>query len=191
MIAGYMSGYQRAGIEVTRDQVERQVIADCELVDSARSSGDMNRPGPSKGPKPKRPDPLAEAQQETGLRVIREGEAGRPIYSRAMHHNPMLVSERWGAAVARLARILQGGVEKRSTIVAAVTGGGKLAKLAAEYTELWGNYMFRHQPPPLSGKDHNPFRGLSDRDASQKFMRLVEDICDKSTGELGTWYTPK
>lgn len=191
MAKGYLDGYRRAGIDVSFADCERQAAADCELVDGARASGDMSRPGPSRGPRPKRPDPIAEAQAETGMRILKPGEHGHTLVSRALDRNPMAVSERWGFAVGRMKRILQGGVEKRSDIVAAVNGGGVLAKLAAEYTEAFGNYMFRHQPPPTSGKDHNPFRGKSETDSARILMRLVEDICDKSTGVLGPWMVPK
>lgn len=191
MAKGYMDGYARAGIKVSFAEAERQAAADCELVDAARRSGDMTRPGPTKGPKPKRRDPIAEATHETGHRILAPGEHGQAIKSRALHGNPQAISERWGLAVGRLQRILREGVEKRSDIVTAVNGGGVLAKLAAEYAEVFGSYMFRHARAPISGKDHNPFRGMSDRDAARLFMRKVEDICDKSAKTLGPWMVPK
>jgi len=48
--------------------------------------------------------------------------------------------------------------------------------------------MVRDRPAPTTGIDHNPFRGLSDKDAARMFMRRVYDICDRSTGVLGHWW---
>lgn len=103
-----------------------------------------------------------------------------------LHANPYKVSPRWPYAVMRIKRILEGAA-KVSSIEGAVRGA-EHAKLAQEYVEAWTYYMTRSKPPPLKGADHNPFRFMSDVDAAKKFMRLVEDICDRSTGRLGAWY---
>lgn len=181
MVDGYLAGYRRLGLNPSVAEVEAQAIADCELVDAARREPAKPDPRPSK---PRR-DPLAEVQQETGMRLVDSGKA-RAYKPRALHQNPMLVSERWGAATARIARILQ-GVGKSSDLVVAAENA-ELGKLALEYADTFAHYTLRAAPPPKEGKDRNPFRGMSDRDASRAFMRAVEDIADKSTRYLGAWY---
>ena len=106
---------------------------------------------------------------------------------RAIHDRPQNVSERWGYATMRITRILE-GAGRAATIEASVKDA-QIPALAKKFADLWGWFQtFGGPPPPLGRVDPNPFRGLSPKDASRKFMRLVEDICDQSTGVLGSWY---
>lgn len=114
-----------------------------------------------------------------------------PYRPRALHADPSSISPRWPYAVARIYRIGEGA--KASTYERSVESS-ECPKLAKQYLETYAYYMTRTRPPPLhpDGRprtDHNPFRGLSDYDAMRKFVRAVEDICDRSTGKLGPWYT--
>ncbi len=185
MIQGYSQGYSRAGIAMSQADIERQVVADCQIVDAARAAGDLSsKPGPRRAG---RPDRVSSAERETGT-TLKVDERGRVVRSRMMHGNPLATSERWGFAAGRIKRILEGVRTDTSSLVTAVEDA-ELGALATEYADTWGHFMTRLQAPPLSGNDRNPFRGLSDRDAARKFQRLVEDICDRSTGKLGSWYT--
>lgn len=93
---------------------------------------------------------------------------------------------RGDAAAARIYRLLE-GVAKSASLERAVAGA-EYRRLAQEYVELWIYYQTRDKPPPVKGKDHNPFRWMSDGDSERMFMRRVEDICDRSTGVLGSWW---
>lgn len=189
MIAGYTKSYARAGIAMSLRDIERQVVEDCNLVDNARSAGDLHtggKPTKKRAPKP-RPDVIGNAQRETGT-TLHVDERGTVVRSRVLHQRPQMTSERWGFAAGRIKRILEGVRKDTSSLVVAVEDA-ELGALATEYADVWGHFMTRMQLPPLSGNDRNPFRGMSDRDAARKFQRLVEDICDKSTGKLGSWYT--
>lgn len=175
LVASYLDSYRRAGMQVTADQVTRQVIADCELVDAADRAGELRGPGtPSSKPKRKRRvNELERATQETGVRVMDRRDAPviwRPSF---MFKNPQQVSDRWGFAVARIARITESGTEH-----------GALAELAREYKATYARFLLRNR-----GLRDDAFAGLNDRDSARKFMRIVEDICDRSTGVLGSWYT--
>lgn len=186
MVRGYARSYERARIEMTPEQIEKQVIADCELVDAARRAGELSGKPKSSEPAKHRPDIVQRAAQENGVRT---DARGRVIRSRVLHGNPVAISERWGCAAGRIKRILEGANRKTSSLVVAVESSeGKLAVLATEYAELWANFLLREQPAPLTGNDRNPFRGMVTRDAARKFQRMVEDICDRSTGVLGHWY---
>lgn len=186
MAKGYLDSYRRAGLDVTPEQMTKLAAADCELVDAADRAGEL-RGGPRSDAPPEqpraRPNVIAQAEQETGARL---GAKSDPARTRAMNGNPQKVSERWGAAVARIKRIL-GGVGKSSSLVVAVKDA-ELGALAKEYAEHFAQYQMRGTKPPAQGKDRNPYRHMSERDASRKFMRAVEDICDRSTGKLGSWY---
>lgn len=123
------------------------------------------------------------------LRLTRRSVEGAPKPRRdALSVNPLEISRRYSAAVARLYRILQ-GVGRANNIIAAVDGA-EHAALARRGMRLISNYMLRTAPPPPNGRpDPNPFRSMSDRDAARKFIRMVEDLADASTGVLGSWYT--
>jgi hypothetical protein len=104
---------------------------------------------------------------------------------KALYAIPQRISERWGFAVMRIKRVLQGA---KANNIKAATGNAECPKLALEFADLYTYYLTRAKAPPTKGKDHNPFRHLSDVDAFRVFVRKVEDICDRSTGKLGAWY---
>lgn len=189
MAAGYKEAYRKAGIAASDRELEQLAAADCELVDAARAAGEL-----SAGPRPdapaqldptrQRPDPVQQACHSAGVRL---GGVGRPTRFRALHGDPMLIGARWGAAVARIQQILE-RVARAPTLERAIAGA-EYPRLAKEFGELWSYYMTRDALPPPNGRvDHNVFRGMSDKDASKKFIRLVEDICDRSTAALGPWW---
>lgn len=111
----------------------------------------------------------------------------RPYQPKALYANPLLIGDRWAHAVKRVERIMEGCASANNLKAAA--NGAEYGRLATRFAETWSYYLTRSKPPPSRGVDHNPFRNLSDRDASRKFIRVVEDICDASTGVLGSWYT--
>lgn len=189
MISSYSKSYARAQIKMSQRDIERQVIADCQIVDNAKAAGDIatgQRKKPAQAKRPRR-NVVAEAQRDTRT-TLSVDSAGQVVRTRALHSRPSMTSERWGYAAGRISRILEGVRRDTSSLVVAVEDA-ELGELAMAYADVWGYFMTRLQPPPLSGNDRNPFRGLSDRDAARKFQRLVEDICDRSTGKLGSWYT--
>lgn len=197
LVLSYLFSLRAQGREVDVRDVERQVVAELELVAAAARNGELHGGSPDPNPGAVRPDVLAGAQAATGTRLEvdhlekldqqlqRAPERGiryRPV---ALHRNPMRESARWGAAVARIGRILEGAAG--STLAGAVKNA-QMPLLARKWSEVYAFYMTRSMPPPANRVDHNPFRGMSDRDASRAFMRAVEDICDQSTGVLGSWY---
>ena len=113
----------------------------------------------------------------------------RPYRPKALWANPRAVNHRWPYAVMRIKRILE-GVASTSNIGSALEGA-EYKKLAKRYAETYAFYLMKDRPAPEGRVDHNPFRHLSDEDAFKKFVRMVEDICDASTGMagLGRWYT--
>jgi hypothetical protein len=180
LIGSYLDSYRRAQIKATPAEVERQVVADCELVDAAGRAGELTgfRPGkPQEQVSRTRPDAIAEAARANGLRLTEPTEQPQIWRPSFLFKNPQQVSERWGYATARIARILEGG-----------TTGTALAPLARDFHTLWACFLMRDIAPERRGFERNEFDGLSDRDVGRAFMRAIEDICDRSTGVLGSWY---
>lgn len=189
LVESYQRTYRAAGMPSDAARVEREVVADLELVDAADRAGELSggSPDPDAAPR-ERKDPITEAERERGVRldVRPEDEPDRFVRSRTMDANPLFTSERWAMAGARIARILEGA--GRSSILSQSVDTANAPKLAKEYAELWAYFMTRDRIPLIGRTDHNPFRGLSDRDACRMLVRKVEDICDRSTGVLGPWY---
>lgn len=183
LVQFYTGSFRRAYGGADRATIERKVIADLEFVDASKRHAPAAPSGAS-NPAPPR-NLAAKAGAEVGMTVAKPDEPGERYRPNFLHKNPMLISERWGAATARLMRILQGSWG--STLTDAIKNS-EVPRLAAEFLDVYGYYMTRGRPAPNTGVDHNPFRDLSDKDAARLFMRKVEDICDKSTRELGGWY---
>jgi hypothetical protein len=182
LVDSYLQSYRQAGIRMTPQQVERQVIADCELVDAATRSGDIrsdNAKPAARQPR-KRSSAIAEAQQKTGVRLL-DGNVDlwRPSF---MFQNPLKAGKRWGSACGRIARILHEGKDGMKYV-------GNCGPYAYEYETMWACFQSRNLPANARGFERNPFDGLADKDAARAFIRGVEDICDRSTGVLGSWFT--
>ena len=140
-----------------------------------------------------RPDPVQEELDKTGLSMTKDGK-------RKAYRPPVLdvrpTSKRhpwWYAnACARIARILEGakptyGAFSRDYAVESACQSAAHPKCARWYMETWAYFLTRQRPAPINKIDHNPFRGMSDRDAYAKWYTLVEKICEASTGKLGPW----
>ena len=190
----YRQSYERAGIAASDRDIAAIALGDLTLVDRARALGELSRGASSVTPVDvarERPDPVLEAARDAGVKLTVVDEADAPVRDRYafMHGDPTTISERWGAAVARIGNILER--TSRQATIAGTLANAEFPKLATEYAELYGFFLTRGKPAP-PGIDHNPFRAngvpLSDRDAARLFMRKVEDICDRSTGVLGPWW---
>lgn len=91
---------------------------------------------------------------------------------------------KWMHAKARCFRIMEGtGADHQITTAEAVKTAN-IPHLALEIRLLTLHYMLRHRLSRF-----NPFLGLSDVDAARKLRAMVFDICDRSTGKLGHWFT--
>lgn len=180
----YRAACERAGAPVDNALIRQAAIADLELVDAAYRNGEIcGTPKIDNDPIKERPDLIAQAHQQSGT----HDADGKPLRFRALHANPQSVSERWGYATMRMYRIMEGA--GRSSSLAGSAANAAIPRLAMKIVELEGNFLTRGAPPPSRGRvDRNPFRGLSDKDAARVYMRLVEDICDESTGVMGSWY---
>jgi hypothetical protein len=187
LVDSYLGSYRRAGLRPDPVAVEKLVIADCELVDAAERNGELRGGGAPKDPGPpgERRDVIAEAEQETGVRRVdpNVGPRWRPVL---LHQRPNRVDERWAFACGRIARILKEGTQGGAPGKRYVGNCGALAK---EYHTAYACLLTRNLPATARGFKINPFDGLPERDCQRVYRRIVEDICDRSTGVLGSWFT--
>lgn len=182
LVESYRRSYERAGQPVPTSALERLAVSDLEITDAHNRAVKQRAPR-KEALRRERPDVLAEAQRETGTSL---DPSGQTVRSKPLHGDPEAISEQWGAAVRRIA-VLTASVGKLSSMNAAIDDS-ESPKLVRQYTEAYAYFMLRDKPAPIRGIDHNPFRGMSDCDAALKFMRIVMDICDRSTGQFGPWW---
>lgn len=188
MARDYAAAFRRAGLAESHAATlgDARALAELQIVAAAQRNGEIGGGGPRpKADKPGafRPDVLQAAYDEGGF----TRPTGDAVKFRSLHARPQTVSERWGYAVARISRILEGA--GRAATFEDGLKNATIPALAKRFADLQGWFFTMGAPPPTNGRaDPNPFRGLSSKDASRKFMRLVEDICDASTGVLGSWY---
>jgi hypothetical protein len=174
--------------------IERLVMADLNLSDAYERE---------EGPPVARAPESAEArdtrqeadryriEHETGAQLVREkpGHVGP-----ALDLPPEIESsERWALARGRLARIMEGAsLSTRhpdgSLDFRSMTSTCNYPAGAYELLTNWFSFDLRYA---WQTRRHNPFYGMSHRDASLKFVRLATDICDRSSVVLGTWFTPR
>lgn len=188
-IRDYKRGAERMGMEADMLAIEAQVVADLELVD--RYEAEQKAAPPKKPKERKRDIRTDELDKYLAKHDMRAYVADGPVErTKDIIADATPKSDKAIAMFQRIKQILR----PRGSIAAQAQKGRTMAesliecsdpKLANEFLELWTWYG------PLRGlySPKNEFYWLSDGDAARKFVRGLEDICDRSTGKFGPWYT--
>lgn len=196
-VRDYRKAAERAGVPVDMREIEAQAIADCHVHD-----------GVTRDAKPRRqqtPEELAEVrrlrresvereQAQVGAVAVRPKDIRRRVV-RQMHAKPESDS-RWEAALVRIARLLRGvkaPIGRMSNIDAArryMFEDCEIPHLADEIDRVRALMVVRDRMP-RPGDEPNPFFGMNKDDAGDLLQRMLEDICDRSTGKCGPWLVPK
>lgn len=187
LVAYYERVFKRVYGAADRTAIERKVVADLQYVDAAKRAAHPRRAR-------KRAEPVERASvlervrdpELKGLALKKTEAPEGDAYTSPLYVNPQLVGERWAAAVARVARILR-GTGGSNLYTQAVASAG-VPTLALKILETYGFYMNRGTVAPIRGVDHNPYRGLTNRDAFRAFARRIEDICDESNAYFPAWW---
>lgn len=178
----YADSYKHAGVDVSREQVAAQVLADLELVDAVDRAGELrHNAGPIEVDREK-PQEIIDAERETSTRLLDDSNRGEVVRTKVLDASALFSGERWALAGGRIARIVEGVAPNVSNIRKACESAA-VPHLARDYVETWWFFMNRFRPSAF-----NPFYGMSEVDAARLLVRKVEDICDRSTGKLGPWY---
>lgn len=191
LVGDYKRNAERAGVTPDIGALESQVLADLAMVDQYDAE-QASKPDPK--PKERKPRDIRtnELEQELAEHNMRAyvdenpRERAKDIMADTRPKSPR--------AIAMFARIKQILTPRGSIAKAAASGKDmhdalvecNCPALAREFLELWSWYV------PLRGLKSlkNPFYMMSDGDAARKFLRGLEDICDRSNGWAGTnWYT--
>lgn len=179
------------GLPADRAFVERQALTYLTVGDAVRRNAPVPPPPPTREERAaaerERAARLDARASDSKARVMRGGEQVVSTRNKVMHA-ATLPTDRWSFAKARIARICEGVINHPDIIKA--TAGCTMPKLAREVFRIQGFILSRHTRPDQlpQGSEANPFFGLSEKDYAAKFQRMIENICDKSTGRLGSWY---
>lgn len=196
-IRDYTRAMGAPGMPSTSAQIEALAKADLQLTDAYHRDTPVGM-----APTAAQHDSAIAAKRETAEERARElgAEITRGPHAATDRFGPQVdlppeygLSERWQLAKGRLARICAGaGAPRRhadgSFDFAAMTSTCVMPRLAHRYLAAWFNFDLRYVPQT---ERHNPFFGMSAREASLRLSREVEDICDASSGRLGPWFVPK
>lgn len=195
-VRDYTRNAGRPGMPADSAAIERLAVADLTLAERVMSE---DPPAPRK-PEPAsrkadRHDQVQAEASKVGARIVRDENAARP---HTQQITPILdlpahmISPRWPFALGRLRRVLAGAQPQfnadGTTNWPATLATCEDPKRALEYMQLRCYFDFRHVPQT---RRHNPFWGMSNRDAALKFQAEVENICDRSAARLGNWWVPK
>lgn len=182
-VRDYLRAGARMGITAPMSEVEKLAQADLEMVERYRRGIDMS-PRPAKKKRESRAEKLILTPQEAANEPKLKAASKNRDRPDVLYANASKMGERWGYALGRLRRILEGA--GRANTPEGVASTSECPDLALAVRKIHAEYLTRSRNHPL-----NRFAGLRDDEARRKLQRLIEDICDKSTGRLGPWWVPK
>lgn len=187
-VRDYKRAAERAGMPIDLAEIERQATADCETYDAVRRAVVPTGPAaPDPAKEQEKADELDRQAADAGATIIRDQRKIVRKKLAALHATPKPGS-RWSLALGRIARIVSGATP--STDRRKLVSTCEIPALAWEVMRIQAYVVTRHVPPRF-GDEINPFYGLSTRDFTRKFQRMIEDVADQSTGKLGPWFVPK
>lgn len=193
-IRDYTRSMGAPGMPSTAEGIERLALADLALGDA------YNRDAPTGFAPTAEQRAAAKAERDAAQASEMRARGIELTRSKPRDLGPQLdippsigLSDRWMHAKGRLSAILRGAGPPRRFPSGAfdfrsMTSTCECPDLAYRFLAAWFDFDLRHVPETAR---HNPFYGMAHRDASLKLVRVVEDLCDKSTGRLGPWWVPK
>lgn len=190
MVEDYTRMHIGYGGPTDRRDVERRVLSDLAITDAVAREARY-------APAPSKPDPAEVRAERRGGLDQRAAEVGATIdhgqlavkrQPVAIAHAASLPTDRWSFAKGRLARIMSGATNHPDPKIA--TSTCEVPALALRAYKLFAQFATARYMP-RQRDEANPFFGLSVLDRGRLLQRMVEDICDASTGRLGPWLVPK
>lgn len=203
MIAEEIVIAQRSGASLDRRTAERMIMSDLTITDA------VEREAPAQWtPSPGDVEDAAQVEAEHRGRLAAElakggasvidPDAGWSVRESKVLHAKSMPDDDWSRAKMRVVRILAGRTEHSDVRIACSTceAPGLALEIVAIHAFIVTSQPGRHTGvwrPERPGDQPNPFWGLKPDDFGRKFKRLIENICDRSTGipGLGPWRVPK
>jgi len=185
MANDYAANFRRLGWPVDFALLQRLAAEDLAMVEAHER--DARPPVSPSAPVEKAPPRTnaKEALAERGMELVGEHKQWR---SRVLDAPPALLGARFHACANRIAQILASGGDPRAAFKRggfdAVIAQTEVPRLAREVMELFIHYTALRN----RRSKQNPFLGLNAKDAARALIRGLEDIADRSTASLGSWW---
>lgn len=184
MVEDYARRARELGGDVPIGDIER-IVADDLRVYEAVEREKKTAPAPKPAEPDARQDTAALIAREHGMDVVRRG-----FDERADRRDPLLdvdprkVSAKFPAMMARIKRIMEARGNVRQALLAKSLEEVAAPRLARKFVHLW--LCYTNPFMPVRG---NPFADVaSAHDRARIMLRGIEDICDESTGTMGSWW---
>lgn len=185
--ADYKRNYERLGVrDVPFEAFQKLAASDLEIVDKDESTPSApSKAKPSTLVQEKEPagepEKAAQLADNVGGKFYRRAIVDAPT-RKAVKSGPIqqIIGERGAKLSLRFAQILEidhkAAAGKRN--VAIMDKPYKYPALAKDALQEHADYTMLRRG----------YRGLSEVDRNRRFLRKIEDICDRSTGVLGPWW---
>lgn len=174
--------------------IERLVLKDLQLAEAFRRDE-----GPAREAKKETAEERVDRHRREAKRIGEE-TGTEVIHDRPSEWGPRLdlpvdigQSEKWLLAKGRMVRVMEGA----SPPIRFPDGSLDFKSMTATCGYPRGAYRFLSNWFDLDCRNivetakHNPYFGMSHRDASLKFVADTMAICDSSSGKFGPWFVPK
>lgn len=183
------------GMPTDAADIERLVLADLQLAD-----GFKRDEKPLREAKKESAEERAERHRRTGEQIAGLTDATVIYDQRPQEWGPRLdlpkdigLSEKWMLAKGRMLRVMEGASlpikHPDGTLdFKSMTATCGYPQGAYDYLSHWFSLDMRNV---FETRNHNPYFGMSHRDASLKFVAETMNICDRSSGRFGPWLVPK
>lgn len=199
-VRDYTNAAKRLGLPVDAQEIERQAVADCEVYDGVKRDA---KPAIKREQTP---------EERAEIRRIRKEQLEREMAPQGMvsldkvkvrrrrikqMHEKSKRDSRWSLAKGRVLQICRGVrapvgkvLGDMDATIRYMTATCEIPDLAYAVFRVRADLVVRDRMP-RPGDEPNPFFGMSEEDAGNLLQRKIEDICDLSTGKLGSWRTPR
>ena len=183
MVVDYTRSVRQRGAEPDVRDIERIVAADLATYEAVEREK-RHAPAPKPAEPDAREDTAAIAARDQGIDLYRAAPKDKP--GTLLDAHPFAMGEKFAFMMGRVRRILEMPPGLRAKNMTEMVNACAYPKLARKFVSVWVFYNAPSMPHPA-----NPFLDLNRADRARKWIRLVEDICDESSGVLGPWWVPK
>lgn len=175
----YRTSIEEMGGSVNAEELERIAVSDLQIYDKVQAEQAAAAP---RNPVT-RDSKIPEYELEKGVKIFKSDTPLPDAHDSVLSATPASRGPKFEAMMRRISQIIrlhEGETKRDPYSLLSLNENPKLAREAISETVYY-------RQPGIGGK-HNPYRDMNDRDRSRKYIRRLEDICDRSTAYFGPWW---
>lgn len=185
---------RRFGADDDRAALERRALSDLQIADAVKRE--------TPPPLPPNVDTIRHQRETRQERVdaraaavgaeIQRGQVQVVSRKDPLLHGKTMPDDKWSFAKGRSARIMSGATQHSDPKIA--TSTCEMPALALRLYTIYACLSVARSLEKSAMRFRvrdNPFAGFNAKDRVRILRRLVEDVCDESSGRLGPWWVPK